>query len=876
LLFPLAGIFLMRSSINSRLWKFCSFLCASFISSTLLTTAIADDVIQTGRKAPQTITVVSDDNYPPYVFRAEDGSLKGYVVDQWKLWESKTGIHVNLVASDWQKTLATMAAGEADVIDTIFRTSERERIYDFTPPYAELPVPIFVHESINGITDAKSLRGFLVGVKAGDACVGRLQAAGVGTMESFDSYQAIVNAAVSGRIKIFCLDEPPADYLLYRAGADQRFRKAFTLYSGNFHRAVRKGDRASLELVERGFSAITDAEMTALHDKWMGTPLSQFPYGEYLARVVAIFLLAGAVLMTWVYFLRREVSRRTKMLEHERSQLRTLVETIPDPVWIKNLDGVYTACNPAAEKFFGKTAAVVIGKRDDEFVAAELAESFLQKDREVIATGQPVMYEEWVTFPDSGQRAFVETIKTAVRDGSDRVIGVLGIARDITGHKRAEEQIRNLAFFDPLTNLPNRRLLVDRLGQALIASTRSKEYGALLMIDLDNFKALNDTQGHDVGDRLLISVAERLLGCVRSEDTVSRLGGDEYILVLEGLGHDLVTAASQAEIIAEKIFVALNLPYSLGANNRAHHSTPSIGVTLFCGKDIPIEVLLKQADVALYQAKDAGRNSIRFFNPEMQSVIDARAEMESALRTAFHQGGLRLFYQPQVDVQGRLIGAEALLRWPQSEGLPISPAEFIPLAEESGLIIPIGQWVMDTAFVQLKRWQSDPRTRGLKLSINVSAKQFYRPDFVVQVRNCVEQSGADPTLIKLELTESVVLHNVDDVVERMEKIRALGVGFSLDDFGTGYSSLSYLKRLPLDQVKIDQTFVRDVTTDPGDAAIVRATLFIGKALGLQVIAEGVETEAQFEFLKESGCPGYQGYLFGRPLPIDDWEQLLSR
>jgi len=445
---------------------------------------------------------------------------------------------------------------------------------------------------------------------------------------------------------------------------------------------------------------------------------------------------------------------------------------------------------------------------------------------------------------------------------------------DITERKLAEEQIWNLAYFDSLTKLPNRRLLMDRLGQALIASNRSKEFGALMILDLDNFKALNDTQGHDVGDQLLIEVARRIVASARQEDTVSRLGGDEYVVMVESLGPDQTSAAKQAEVIAEKIRCALNLPYATSRYGQAHHSTSSIGVTLFQGQDNSIDVLLKQADVALYQAKGAGRNAIRFFNPEMQAAIDSRSAMEAAMRNGLLQGEFQLFYQPQIDQDGQLTGAEGLLRWFPANQAPISPAQFIPIAEDTSLIIPLGLWVMQTACAQLKAWAESPRTRDLQIAINVSARQFRQPDFVKQVRESLEQSGANPALLKLELTESLVLDNVEAIIERMQQIKALGVTFSLDDFGTGFSSLSYLKRLPLDQVKIDQSFVRDITSDPNDAAIVRAIIAMSQSLGIRVIAEGVETETQLDFLKSSGCMNYQGYLFGKPMPIQEWGQFL--
>ncbi|MGZ5780248.1 MAG: putative bifunctional diguanylate cyclase/phosphodiesterase, partial [Burkholderiaceae bacterium] len=442
---------------------------------------------------------------------------------------------------------------------------------------------------------------------------------------------------------------------------------------------------------------------------------------------------------------------------------------------------------------------------------------------------------------------------------------------DITERKQAEEAIRNLAYFDALTKLPNRRLLMDRLGHALIASNRSQEFGALMILDLDNFKALNDTKGHDVGDRLLVEVAQRIIASVRQEDSVSRLGGDEYVVMIEGLGADETTAASQTEMVAGKIRAALNQPYMLSNGEQAHYSSSSIGVTLFRGNELSIDVLLKQADMALYQAKGAGRNTVRFFNPAMQAAIESRAHMEAALRNGLQENEFQLFYQPQIDQHGNVTGAEALLRWLPPNQAAIPPVQFIPLAEDTGLIIPLGLWVLQTACAQLNVWSANPATSNLHISINVSARQFRQADFVGQIFDTLKQTGINPNLLKLELTESLVLENVEDVIIKMEQIKAFGVTFSLDDFGTGFSSLSYLKRLPLDEVKIDQSFVRDITTDPSDAAIVRAIIAMSRSLGIHVIAEGVETEEQLHFLKENGCANFQGYLFSKPMPIGEWQ-----
>jgi diguanylate cyclase (GGDEF)-like protein len=416
---------------------------------------------------------------------------------------------------------------------------------------------------------------------------------------------------------------------------------------------------------------------------------------------------------------------------------------------------------------------------------------------------------------------------------------------------------------------------MDRLSHAMQAGRRTRQYGLLMILDLDNFKSLNDTRGHDVGDRLLVEVAQRIVACVRQEDTVARLGGDEYVVLSEGLGEDEALVAGYAEQIATKICRMINLPNPASGSGESHHNTASIGVTLFRGDATSMDVLLKQADLALYQAKGAGRNTVRFFNPAMQSAIDTRTALEAALRNGLRLGEFALYYQPQFDDSRRMTGAEALLRWLPAGGQPIAPADFIPLAEETGLIIPIGLWVMQTACAQLRAWADHPVGRNLKIAVNVSPRQFRQTDFTDQVRTCLEMTGANPARLKLELTESVVLERIEEVIERMRDLQSIGVSFSLDDFGTGFSSLSYLKRLPLDQVKIDQTFVRDVVSDPNDGTIVRAIVAMSHSLGIEVMAEGVETQEQLDFLKQSGCNHYQGFLFGQPLPIDEWDALLS-
>lgn len=820
------------------------------------------------------LTVVMDDTYPPYVFRNSSGVLDGYLVDLWKLWESKTGVRVDLVATDWQKAQQLMAAGHADVIDTIFQTREREKTLDFTLPYARVPVMIYSDAGISGITNTDALRGFSVGVKAGDACIGKLKDSGVASLQEFASYEALVAAAVAGQVRVFCLDEPPANYLLYRRHAERDFNKTFRLYSGALHRAVHKGDTVTLALVNEGFAAITADEQQDLHDKWMGSRLDVMPYGRYLGNALLIVALTGILLAAWGAALRRRVRQRTAQLEDERARLRVLLETIPDLVWLKDEAGVFLFCNPPFERLFGAKEAQIVGKTDYDFVDREQAEFFREHDRMAQAAGQPTSNEEWITFAGGGHRALVETTRTPMYGARGQLIGVLGIARDITERKATEEEVRRLAFYDTLTQLPNRRLLVDRLQQAIAASVRRGKQVAVLFIDLDNFKLLNDTLGHGKGDLLLRQVARRLEQCVREEDTVARLGGDEFVVVLNGLSGEAFEGAAHAESVGGKILVELARPYDLDGHEIT--STPSIGITLLADRETTFDELMKRADMAMYQAKGAGRNTLRFFDPQMQAAVAARIGLEGDLREGLKHGQFLLHYQPQVDGNGAVTGAEALVRWQHPLRGLIFPSDFIPLAEETGLILPLGAWVMTTACNQLVDWAGDPATAHFALAINVSARQFRQPDFVEQVSATLEASGADPTKLKLELTESLLLDNVEDTIVKMAALRNGGVSFSLDDFGTGYSSLSYLKRLSLDQVKIDQTFVRDVLSDPDDAAIARTIVALAQNLGLSVIAEGVETDAQREFLAVSGCHACQGYLFGAPMLIEEFGRFVGR
>jgi diguanylate cyclase (GGDEF)-like protein/PAS domain S-box-containing protein len=545
---------------------------------------------------------------------------------------------------------------------------------------------------------------------------------------------------------------------------------------------------------------------------------------------------------------------------------------------VTDVNGTILRVNNAFTEITGYSAAEAIGKNPNMLKSGHHNAAFyIEMWDELLRNGSwqgelwnrrksGEIYPEWMTI-------------TAAKAGDGSVAAYVGASLDITLRKEAAHQIERLAFYDPLTELANRRLLLDRLRQSLAASSRRNRHCAVMLIDLDNFKSLNDTLGHDVGDSLLIEVARRLITCVREGDTVARFGGDEFVVILEDLaGTD--TAAVQAEAVAIKIQKRLSLDYMLAlgkagesSSMHSHHCTSSIGIALYSGGTHTPDDLIKSADLAMYRAKAAGRNTMRFFDPQMQANVIAHAAFESELRDAVAQNQFVLVYQPQVDTKNAIVSAESLVRWMHPVRGLVSPGDFIGLAEDTGLIIPLGSWVMRAACEQLVLWRKHPVLSTLSLAVNVSARQFHSSGFVEQVISILEHTGADPKRLKLELTESVLIENVDEIVVKMQTLKRLGISFSLDDFGTGYSSLAYLRRLPIDELKIDQSFVHDVLSDANDAAIARTVLALGQSLGLKVIAEGVETAEHREFLAASGCQFFQGYLFGRPLSAQDFVAL---
>lgn len=945
-----------------------------------------------------TLRVVTDNNYPPYVFNNLEGQAAGYVVDLWRLWEQKTGVRVDFRAMQWAEAQRMMHEGQADVIDMIFRTPVREQIYDYSQPYAVLPVHIYVDASIHGIGSPAELSGFTIGVQRGDACVDELSGLGFTQLAAYPNYESILQATVAGDIKIFCMDEAPANYYLYMHRDKVQFSRAFQLYEGQFHWAVSKGDSAHFELINRGMQLITAQEREALRTKWFSEPFEFQPYIQTVLMgslvVVAVLSIAGL----WIWMLRRsvqastaEISRANQDLRSEKARLRTILDSSPEGIALKDREGVYLDCNASVQTGFGLDRDQIVGKTDTQiFADAGLAEAARANDRHVMDTGLPMQYEQSVTtasgdtreweivkvpiqdhdghnagvlvisrdisdrrhserelriasvafqshnalmivspdgvierindaftritgytpaealgrtpqilksgmYPAMFYRAMWDTLRreghwlgevinrhkegrlytvrlsiTAVKNAQGREIHYIGDLQDITDEKSAREQAEHLKLYDPLTELPNRSLLENRIRQALVNCGEGAQIGALTMLDLDFFSKVNDSLGHACGDKLLVAIAQRIQFAVGDADTLARFSGDTFALLSEGLGSDLQAGARQALAIAESVRSAIQVPLNIDGHKIV--TTASVGTTLILGPATPADVLVRQAELAMYKSKNGGRNLVRFFEDAMQREIDQHRRLEEELREAVEQSQFVLHYQVQVDALHRPLGAEALIRWNHPERGLVSPAAFIPLAEETGLIELIGLWAVANACDQLALWARDPDFRELSIAVNVSPRQFKAATFVQDVMGQIRRSGAPVERLKLEVTESLAIDNFDDSISKLQSLRDMGCRISLDDFGTGNSSLNYLTRLPLSQLKIDKSFVDNLADSAPDAMVAQTIIAMGHGLGLEVIAEGVETAGQHEGLVAMGCHTFQGYLFGHPKPVHALEQ----
>lgn len=837
--------------------------------------------------APAPLRVVADNNYPPYLFIDRDGRSAGYLVDLWRLWEEKTGVPVELRPMQWDAAQRTMRAGRADVIDMLFRTPEREALYDFSRPYARLDANIYVDRSIAGLHDLHSLSGMIVGVQTGDACVDFLAGKGISTLRRYPNYEAILAAAEGEEIKVFCMDDTPANYYMYLRQDQRRFAKAFTLYSGSFHRAVRKGDVATLARVERGMAAITPAEREALRRKWFTEPVQFQPYLRILAIGALAALALFAAALVWIRALRRAVHARTAEIRHKSEQLEQAARTLladqarlriasvafesQDGMMITDGAGVIERVNAAFRRITGYVGEEAVG-RNPSILRSGLHDSAFYEEMWEALTRTGYWAGEIVNRRKDGALYPARLSITAVADEGGRPLHYVGNFQDISAEQQARALAEHLKRFDHLTELPNRAQFAERIALAVAGRAGCQEFGAVMMLNLDHFQKVNDSLGHAVGDQLLVRVAQRLQAAQRMGDVLARFSGDSFVLLCEGLGPDRVVAVARTMAIAEAARLAMADQVVL--EGQRFTCTGSVGVTLFHDDRIGSDALLRQAELAMYRSKQGGRDAVRFFEDAMQSELDERNRLEGALREAIERDQLVMFYQIQVDRAGRPIGAEALVRWRHHEHGIIAPGAFIPLAEETGLILPIGRWALATACRQLAAWQGRGVLEDLTLAVNISPLQFKVDGFVDDILDQLRNAGVPAARLKLEITESLAIDDFKSSISKLNTLKFHGFSISLDDFGTGNSSLNYLTKLPLTQLKIDKSFVDELPSSHRDAMVAQTIIAMGQGLGLEVIAEGVETGAQRDFLADHGCHAFQGYLFGKPVPVAEFEAMV--
>jgi diguanylate cyclase (GGDEF)-like protein len=688
------------------------------------------------------LVVVTDDHYPPYLFRDEDGNLQGIVKDRWALWSQKNGVPVQVLGMDWASAQRTLREGRADVIDSIAYTDERAASYAYSLSHDNVDARLFFHRGLAGITGIESVRHMPVAVKRGSACGDRLRAGGVDTVQEFPDSQALVRAAGAGIVRVFCMDTYAARYFLYQERISEDFRETEPVYAATLHWAVRADRPELLSFIESGYGKIPPGEIARIDAKWMGHPMRSpldLRYLYALAAIPVALVAFSMLLVLWNRFLRL----------------------------------------------------------------------------------------------------------------------------------RLEARARYYTTRDALTGLPTRPLLYDRLGQALAQAGGRGSCVAVLFVDLDRFKSVNDTYGHSGGDRVLREVSERLQRMVGKSDTVSRISSDEFVVVLASLDK-----AGDAAGFAGRVLSEMRRPIDI--ESAAVVVSASVGIAVHPGDGTTAGALIRNSDIAMFRAKKRGRNNFQFFLPEMHENAVRRVRLEMALRGALAKNEFMLHYQPKIDVRtGIVTGFEALLRWRHPEFGLLSPADYVPVLEESDLITPVGEWVLRTACRQIASWSE----RGIAprpIAVNLSARQFRMDNLDTMVARIITETGVDPQLLELELTESLLMDNPEQTVITLGNLRRYGVRLAVDDFGTGYSSLAYLKRFPIDALKIDRAFISDATTNPEDAAIALAIINLGHSLGLKVVAEGVETESQLEFLREKGCDEMQGFFFSPAVSADEMDSLMRR
>jgi diguanylate cyclase (GGDEF)-like protein/PAS domain S-box-containing protein len=806
----------------------------------------------------------------PKIFLSPDKQPTGILGDVLMAIAQSEGWGIEVVPCEWQACLKALQEGQIDLMPDVALNEQRAQIFDFHKTPALLSWSQLYKKKGTPISSLIDLKGKRIAVVPGSVQAPFLE----NLLANFGIPAQMVNVATfeEGFKKVAAgsLDTVATNRFFgdQQAIVYQLEPTAVVFQPVQLFYATAKGRRpellAGIDRKLGAWQSQSDSPYGLALQHWMqAKPQLVIPRYLWLGLGLGLGLLVAALLAaTW---LRRQVVKQTAHVVASEKRLNTILDSVDAYIYIKDPQLRYQYANSKVCALLGQPLSQVIGQTDAAFFDPATAIKLRINDQRVLAHGERVEEEETYRSTDSTvERSFV-SVKLPLRHPNGQIYALCGVSTDITKHKQAEETIFQLAFYDPLTKLPNRRLLQDRVQQFLATVAQSPHGAALMFIDVDNFKDINDTLGHDLGDKLLVQMAGRMNECLRAQDTLARLGGDEFVVMLVDLSTQPLEAARQAQVVAQKILNRLSEPYTAG--EQRCQSSVSIGVALVDVANPSREELFKQADLAVYQAKAAGRNTLQFFNPAMQAEVVARTTLETELYWALQHKEFELHYQVQVTDQNEPRGYEALVRWQHPTRGLIGPGDFIGATEASGLIVPLGRWILHTACEQLVAWSRDPARAQWTLAVNVSAYQFKQADFVDVVRSVLTETRANAQLLELELTESQLVEDVSGVIAKMDALRALGVRLSLDDFGTGYSSLAMLKRLPLHQLKIDQAFVRDMLTDPQDASIIRAIIMMGESLSLEVIAEGVELAAQRDALLALGCHHFQGYLFGRPAAL---------
>jgi diguanylate cyclase (GGDEF)-like protein/PAS domain S-box-containing protein len=822
-------------------------------------------------QAAQRVVKVGVYTNPPKIFMGQDGQPSGILGELLVAMAQREHWTLQPVACEWQACLNALQEGRLDLMPDVAFTEQRAQIFDFHNTPALQSWSQLYKSRGEPIQSMLDLKGKRIAVVAGS-----IQANFLKDLLASFAIQAELVPVVSfergfEQVKAHEVDAVAANRFFGDMQAVKYHLEstAIVFQPAQLYYATAKGrGRDLLEAIDRDLSlwqSQTNSPYTqALHHWLQASEHVTIP--PYLWWVLTGLSALLALTLGAAHWLRRQVTQKTAHLLASEDRLKTILNGVEAFIYIKDQNLRYQYANSKVQDLYGYSAEQVVGLTDTAFFDAATATKLRVNDLRVIEKGERVEEEENIRSADGSIEHSYWTVKLPLRHPDGSIYALCGISTDITKRKQSEEAIHQLAFFDALTGLPNRRLLQDRVQQLLTSLARTPHGAALLFVDVDNFKDINDTLGHDAGDALLCQMATRMGECIRAQDTLARQSGDEFVVMLVELSTDPETAASQAQHVGQKILSSVCEPFTLGIHRV--ESSVSIGVALIDNPSRTRDELFKQADLAMYQAKADGRNTLRFFNPTMQAQVIARTSLEADLRWALKSQEFVLYYQPQVDAQANILGYEALIRWNHPMRGLVPPVAFIPAAESCGVILALGRWILHTACQQLVAWSRHDTQSHWTIAVNVSAYQFRQADFVSQVQAALQDTGANAALLELELTESQLVDDVDSVIAKMTALKALGVRLSLDDFGTGYSSLNMLKRLPLDQLKIDQSFVRDMRQDPQDEAIIRAIITIGESLSLTVIAEGVETIEQRDALLQLGCPHFQGYLFGKPAPMD--------